>query len=1291
MRRKFIIIHGGVLNLIHLQCHTSLNKGAKLVILQYLTQQFVEKYNMLRNLTILIVVFLFGFRGGDGTQPLYQIDWREITDMQLPEAQLPLLNFVGAEFPDHNPLLPYFTHRITTQNDQFVEISFRNPRYRRFDGKLPVAVLEQIEEMPITHTANKRSGEQTITEWQMLPIVKRDEHIYLLEQFDLVITPSSIAALSTALPEWKSQSLLSSGKWVKIKTNGKGIHKIRYEQLLAWGFSSPERVNLYGSGGYQLNESLDAMPVDDLSINKIWHGKDASGRDCLFFYATGNTRVVYNASTSRWEHHNNLYSQQTNYFLHQSGTSANLVDKAALVDQPASVTVNSFDEYAYHETEAVNLIRSGRHWFGERFLRNNSRTISISTPNPVPSESAKISINAAGRSSAVSSLNVTINGTAQQPLLFAAVNTTDETTLYASERKESYQSPPLNQKIDFILNYTAQNNLAEAHLDYIALTYRRQLQLQGDQLIFRDTRSTGQGRIAHFQLAGSTSATRVFDITQPTELFEVTSTFSGNGLSFIRPSDTLREYVAFNPSGNFPEVEFVEEVANQNLHGLPTPEFIIITHPDFLSASTQIANFHRNLEGMHVEIVTTAQVYNEFGNGQPDATAIRNFIRMLYDRSKTIKYAMLVGDGSFDNRNITGANKAFVPTYQSANSLLPTSSFVTDDFFVILDPGESVLNGTVDLGIGRLPVSTLVEAATVTDKIVNYYSESSLGNWRNVVAFIGDDEDGGLHMSDSERLANLVNDKHKSFITEKIYFDAFPASYIGGKSYPGVTEAINRRVREGALILNYVGHGNERFLADERVLDISTINAWTNRDRLPVFVTATCEFSRFDATENSAGEYILFNPNGGGIGLFSTTRVVFAYSNYLLSRSFYQTVFQKNSSGERYRMGDIMRLAKINTINTINKRNFTLLANPALRLAYPRYQVVTKTINGSDANATAIMTGALSKVTITGEITDDNGNRISGFNGTITPVVYDKAQFVKSLGNGGQTPVTYKTQQNIIYSGPATVTNGVFTFSFHVPKDISYASGNGRILYYADNGTDDASGAFENFLIAGSAETSLSDNRGPDIQLFINNTDFVPGAVTGRNPTLLAQFFDESGINTVGTGIGHDITLVVNNNQSNIIVLNSYYKAAIDDYTRGSLEYSLGNLPVGKHSLRVKAWDIANNSSEAEIDFEITSDFYIESAMNYPNPLTDYTHFVFTHNQPDASMPTQFEIFDVSGRLVDRWETIVPSFGMKSAPVRWSLSEKGLQLPYGIYMYRIVIRSPEGQYARYSSKMVIGR
>lgn len=1259
--------------------------------MQYLTSPFVEMNSMLRNFTIVIVVVLVGFRGGDSRPPQYKIAWSEFTNLLIPEDQRPLLYFAGAEFSDDNPLLPSFIHLIPAADNQFAEIELIKPRYRVFDGKLPDDILALIGEMPETKTVYKRSGNQTFTEWQLLPIVKRDNQIYLLEQFDLVVKTSAVSVQTAATPDWKTTSLLASGKWVKLRTTGKGIHKIRYDQLQAWGFSSPERVNIYGSGGLQLNESLDAKPVDDLAINRIWHGKDAAGRDCIFFYATGTTEWVFNTTNQRWEHRNNHYTQSSFYFLHQSAGTPHLAEKVAEVSQPADQTITAFDDYALHELEAVNLIRSGRQWFGERFLRNNSRTFSIATPNSAAGETAQVTINAAGRSSANSAFNVTINGLAHTPLPFTAVNTNDATTLYASERKEFYATPPANQKIDITLQYTAQNSLAEAHLDYISVSYRRLLQLQNDQLQFRDTRSVASGKHLKFQLTGISSATRVFDITQPTESFEIPTTHSGNQLSFIRPADTLREYIAFNPTGNFPEPEFVEEVANQNLHGLAVPEFIIISHPDFVSASEQIANFHRNLEGMHVEVVTTPQVYNEFGNGQPDATAIRNFIRMLYDRNKKIQYVMLVGDGSFDNRNLTGANKAFIPTYQSLNSLLPTSSYVSDDYFVILDAGETVLNGTEDLGIGRLPVSTQLEASIVTNKIINYYSESSLGNWRNVVAFIGDDEDGGLHMNDSERLANLVNSNHKEFITEKIYFDAFPASYVGGKSYPGVTEAINRRVREGALILNYVGHANDRFLADERVLDISTINAWTNRDRLPIFVTATCEFSRFDASETSAGEYILLNPNGGGIGLFSTTRVVFAYSNYLLSRSFYQAVFQKNSQGERYRMGDIMRVAKINTINTINKRNFTLLANPALRLAYPRYQVVTKTINGTDANATAITIGALNKVTITGEITDNNGNRVSGFNGIITPVVYDKAQMVKTLGNGGQTPVTYKSQQNIIYSGPATVSNGTFSFSFFVPKDISYASGNGRILYYADNGTDDASGAFENFLIAGSGDTGLSDNQGPDIRLYINDLNFVPGSVTGRNPTLLAHFFDESGINTAGTGIGHDITLVVNNNQSNTIVLNSYYKAAIDDYTRGSLEYPLGNLPVGRHTLRVKAWDVANNSSEAEIDFEITSDFYIESAMNYPNPVVDYTHFVYTHNQPDALMPTQFEIFDLNGRLLDRWETIVPSVGTKSTPVRWSLSEKGLQLAHGVYLYRIIIRSQEGDFARYSGKMVIGR
>ena len=577
-----------------------------------------------------------------------------------------------------------------------------------------------------------------------------------------------------------------------------------------------------------------------------------------------------------------------------------------------------------------------------------------------------------------------------------------------------------------------------------------------------------------------------------------------------------------------------------------------------------------------------------------------------------MKYVLLLGDGSFDNRNIRSGNKNFIPTFQSDNSLNPTSSFVTDDYFVILDADESVYNGAVDLGIGRIPASTVFEAELVVEKILNYYSPEALGDWKNVVCFIGDDEDGNLHMKDSERLASLVNANHKEFITDKIYLDSYKEEVTpAGESYPDVTEAINNRVKDGVLVLNYVGHANNRFMADERVLDISDVNTWSNADNLPIFVTATCEFSRFDADETSIGEYILFNPNGGGIGLFSTTRVVFAYSNYLLSRSFYEFIFEKDENGKRYRMGDVIRLAKINTINTTNKRNFSLLGDPALKLSYPTGKVVTTAINGQDAGSDPDTIGALQNINVEGYIADFSDNKLNDFTGEITLTIYDKEIVMKTLGNGGETPMNFNVQENIIYKGLASVNNGDFSFSFVVPKDIAYNLGKGKIIYYATDNTNDAGGAFDNFVIGGSSEAQVPDNSGPEIQLYMDSPAFTNGGETSKSPTLLAYLSDENGINTVGSGIGHDITAVLDNDFSNVLVLNDYYQAIIDDYTSGTVSFPMKDLAVGKHSLILKAWDVANNSSEVEIEFEVSGEFKISQVNNYPNPMNDYTFFIF--------------------------------------------------------------------------------
>jgi hypothetical protein len=1248
---------------------------------------------MYRYLIISFFIFCLAFKGSDSSKSTHTINWHESgIDLSFLNVQTRVLGFDGAVYPDQEPYFPVFVQLFQSGANEIYIFEVLNPVFRKWEGNPNLLLGEGLSESIHLQVYHKKSGDDNYTEISFIPLIKKNDQVFLLEKFEL---KKSVSVQPTSIAKgvnWKTTSVLAGDKWVKIKTSQKGIYKIPYEKLSTWGFSNPSLVNAYGYGGYQLPESLNVDPIDDLVKVRTWHGKDASGKDCLFFFSTGNVAWQWDFASRSFIHSTNVYTRESFYFLSQQGNSAHIVEKAAETATTPTHTVVAFDDFMRHESEIVNLIKSGKQWYGESFLRGTSRAVSIATPDPLAGTQAQILINTAGRSSGASFLDVTINGTKHTNIAFTPVNTGDETSLYADEKRRNYTAPIQNNRLDFSFSYAAGNNLSYAWLDYITVNWKRQLRFSGDELYFRSTENLGPLTISKYQIEGAVAGSRVFDITNPSSIFEVPATLQGSQLSFIRPGTSLREYVVFRPTGNFSEPDLVGEVPNQNLHGLDVPDFLVITHPDFIGASETIADFHRNYDGMSVEVVTTTQVYNEFGSGSPDATAIRNFIRMFYDRSKKIKYVMLVGDGSYDNRNILNGNRAFVPTFQSDNSLVPTSSFVSDDYFVILDQGESVYNGTVDLGIGRLPVSTRYEAEIVSRKILNYYSPEALGLWRNIVCFIGDDGDNGLHMSDSESLANMVNNNHREYQTEKIYFDAYPVSSTpAGKRYPGVTEAINKRVKEGVLVLNYVGHANDRFLSEERVLDVSIINSWTNINKLPIFVTATCEFSRFDTNDNSAGEFILLNPNGGGIGLFSTTRVVFAYSNFLLSQNFYRYVFGKDSNGENYRMGDVMRLAKINTINTLNKRNFTLLANPALRLSYPKYRVETNTVNGRSIENYTDTLSALSKVTIAGQITDNFGKKLSDFNGTITPVVYDKAQIMRTMGNSGQTQINYKVQNRVIYKGIASVTNGEFSFSFVIPKDISYNIGEGKILYYAENGTVDANGAFEGFRIGGSSASQVTDNKGPEVKLYMDDTSFKPGGETGQNPLLIAHIFDENGINTVGSGIGHDITAVLNDDYSQIYVLNDYYKAAKNDYTQGTLEFPFRNLPLGQHSLKLKVWDVANNSTEAEIAFVVTGDFYIESVANFPNPVSDYTYFSFTHNQPDATFDALIEIFDITGKRVDMLQITNTSGGKHSAPVRWDLGERGLRLRNGIYPYRITIRSGQGQLASHSGKMLLGR
>jgi hypothetical protein len=1252
--------------------------------------------------TLLLFIVLAGFTSGDIHREHITIQW---SNLSVDENGLHLsaeLNFEGAAFPEPGSMIPVYFKSVELNESEEFSYVLENPVFEAFVLPDDFPGIEKIEDRFKLTTNKSLTREYAVLHIQISTLKKVDGKIFRLKSFVLKrVSGSKVGELKNAQVtlEWENSSALSQGKWVKISITEKGVYKIPYSKLTAWGFANPSKVSIYGSGGMLLSEDPGVINYDDLEQCAVWRDKN-NGTDCLFFYAPGLVEWAVDESNDVFYHQTNEYSSKGFFFLTDNvGTDKNAT-KLAAVTEPATQTVTSANAYVVYENDIENVLQygSGKKWYGDKFRNSTVKNIDFTLEDISVADPIKIKVSGIARSYKKSELKTLVNQVEIGSLKFTMVNTGSQTASYADEKEGLTSVTVTGNPVRFTLKYFGDNtggNVDEnavAWLDYLEINYRKKLKFGNKPVFFSNLNSIGASNITAYSIENAVSGVRVFDVTDKFNVSEIPVEITGNISVFKRPSSELAEYVAFSPNGTYSEPELVGEVANQNLHAMSVPEFIIISHPTFLSSANRLADFHRSYDGMSVEVVNAELVYNEFSSGERNATGIRNFIKMLYDKSTALKYVLLFGDGSFDNREIRANTKIFIPTYQSENSLVPVASFVTDDYFAILDQGESVYNGSLDIGIGRIPASSEYEAKLVIDKIENYYAENALGNWRNVVSFIADDEDGSLHMSDSEKLATMVNAGHKEFLTEKIYLDAYQQIVSAGEEkYTDVTTAINNRVKDGVLILNYVGHANERFMADEHVLDISNVNSWSNAKNLPIFVTATCEFSRFDTDETSIGEYVLFNPNGGGIGLFSTTRLVFAYSNFLLSQSFYGFVFEADKNGNRYRMGDIMRLAKNNTINTTNKRNFSLLADPALRLSYPKHKVVTKKVNNEEASTYTDTIKALDKVTIEGVVTDFVGNTLGNFSGKMSVTVYDKATTASTLGNNGETPFSYKVLENIIYKGTASVTNGVFSFSFVVPKDISYAAGQGKIMYYADNGTEDAHGAFNDFLIGGLSNQAIADNQGPDINLFMDSEDFANGEKTSKNPLLLAFITDENGINTAGTGIGHDITAILDDDFSNVLVLNQYYQANNNDYTSGVINFPFQNLSIGKHKLTLKAWDVANNSSEAEIEFEVTGDFIISAVHSTPNPAVGFTNFRFEHNQADATLDVMIEIFDLMGRRIEYITTEVGSAGLVSNPVMWDFNSTQTALGNGIYAYRITARNNSDVVTSASGKMMISR
>lgn len=1238
------------------------------------------------------------------------------------------LRFEQAIYPGDEDSLPVYSERLPWigRPDEQPKIVLQNTRFELATGDpewLRQLALKVTNTELTVRTSLQTERNKYFVRYSMVPLRRNPSTGQIERLVEFVPEIQKLQGTSDTLKtgkivhQYTSRSVLADGTWYKIRVSRSGIHKLTYADLKKIGIQDPAKVRVFGNGGKQLPYSSGLERPDDLLENQIYMEKGSDSLfnegDYILFYGQGSTTWKYDAIQKIFVHRLHLYSDYSYYFLTEDlgpGRRVTSLPASGLVPQ---VTVNEYDAYDFREKDSLNLIKSGRLWCW-KYFNDNAPTcgFDFSFPGQVAAEPVLVTASLWARSPKTSPNSVFYikNGdTRFEAVGLAGVYTTNSEALYASSAISNSKFTPGTESFRINFQFINSNPSGEGWLDYLILNTRCAIKLSDGQLAFRDSRQTGAGKVVKYRIDGATSANRIWDITDITNVSQITAQASGSGLEFTAAADQLKEYVVFDPnSASLYVPDFTGEglglLPNQNLHGIACPDMVILVQDDLRSYAQQLADLHTDHEGLNTLLVSPDQIYNEFSSGMKDVTAIRDFLKMFYDRSAgtslKLKYFLIFGDGSYDNKSMPDETTTYLPTYQSLESLYPTSSYVTDDFFGLLDTGEDLEPGLLDVGIGRLPVTTETEAAIMLDKIKQYYSSSALGDWRNLICFIGDDEDGNSHMRDANTLADKLGSEYPAFNIDKIFLDAYQqVSLPGGDRYPEVSQAISDRMKKGALIMNYLGHGSEVGLAHENIVTLSDIQNWKNPDHFPLFITATCEFSRFDDYEKtSAGELVILNADGGGIALLSTTRLVYSSPNFILNREFYNYAFTLDNQGNRLALGDVMRLTKNAVGEEQNKLSFTLLGDPALILSYPELGIRMTEINGQPVAEFSDTLKALSITTVKGHITDLQGVKLNDFNGVVIPAVYDKEITQTNLANDGGAIMEFTVRNNILFKGKASVKNGDFSFSFPVPRDIAYEVGTGKFSFYGKNDVSDVCGVDQSIRIGGSEGISTNDQTGPEVGVFMNDTTFVSGGITGENPTLVIRITDSSGVNTTGNGIGHDITATIDDNQQSSIVLNDYYESDLDQYHSGSISYPLSNLAAGNHTVKVKVWDIVNNSTETQIDFTVHSsdELVLEHVLNYPNPFTTKTDFYFEHNQGDQALDVLIQIFTVGGKLVKSFEfltvdqTQVQPGSFRVGPVSWDgLDDYGDRIGRGTYFYRVKVRTADGKTKEAFQKLVI--
>ena len=1131
-------------------------------------------------------------------------------------------------------------YEVNIAYPEFMEMSKGDiARYQAITTEVP-PTLPNVEQFV---SVVRKEGVLNVS---FVPVVFRDGKYQKLVSFMLDVkatAPGHSRNLSTlhpspSSPRYAAHSVLAEGKWAKIRVGETGIYQLTDALIRQAGFSNPSKVRIYGYGGALQDEQLTGdylSSTDDLKEVPICV---VGGR--RLFYAVGPVNWSSNTSVARTR---NPYSDYGYYFLTEAEGEPQTMDSVTF---KASCYPLPNDYHDLYEVDNYAWYHGGRNLY----------------------EKEKLTI-----------------GSNRDVVLPAVHNTT--------------------VKVDVVLSFNSK--------------FEATIALNGTSLGSMVPGSSAVDASGNLRdgLAFAALSTWTFDLPADALNHEGNNTFT---LRQTSGGDVRIDYVSLRyespkpftdlTSSSLPVPEYVYGITNQDHHADAQADMVIIVPASqkFTDQAERLKSLHETYDNLRVNIVPADELYNEFSSGTPDATAYRRYMKMLYDRAESDadmpRYLLMFGDGAWDNRMLSSDWRSLSPEdfllcYESENSYSQFYSYVTDDYFCLLDDDEGdVTRQGIDAAVGRLSARTANEAKIVVDKIYDYRTNAHAGAWQNTLCFMGDDGDNNLHMTDADTVATSVHNLYPDFDIKKIYWDAYTrVSTSTGNRFPEVEDLVRQQMQAGALVMNYSGHGSVYIMSHEQSVKKSYFSERMSL-RLPLWVTASCDIMPFDGQQENFGELAMFNDYGGSIAFFGTTRTVYSRYNRLINKAFMRYVLS-SPNGKRMSMGEAVRQAKNGFASSgiemerINRMHYALLGDPALILAAPTLQATVDSINGQLVSA---QTGSSICQLKAGSVATVKGH-IEGqpsFNGLVTFIVRDVEEKVSGKQNDASTTYafTFKDRPNTIYAGRDSVKNGEFTIRFSVPQDISYSDKTGLFLVYAvsSDKTQEAHGRNENFTLSGSVE-GVNDGIGPSIYCYLNSDRFNNGGTVNSTPYFYAELSDKDGINVAGSGIGHDLELIIDGDMNKTYNLNEYFQYNFGDYCSGNVGYSLPELTSGEHKLLFRAWDVQNNSSTAELTFMVDArqEPSLQSVICTKNPATTYTQFIVTHDRNGSSMDVELEIFDTSGRkLWGKTESGIPTDNTYT--IDWDLTtSSGSRLRTGVYLYRVLISSNGSSQASEAKKLIV--